>query len=63
MRMDTGQPITTQSVQYHSLAGTISFRLYGSHMTDTSQARLNGVLGATSMYETLLVTTNDNVPN
>ncbi len=27
MRMDIGQPLTSQSVRYHSLAGTIIFRL------------------------------------
>jgi hypothetical protein len=28
MRMDFGQPLTTQSLRYHSLFGTISIRLH-----------------------------------
>ncbi len=45
----------TQSVRYHSLFSTISFRLQGSYVSATSQARLHGVLGRTSMYEPFLV--------
>ncbi len=52
---ENGQPLTTQSVRYHSLSSIISFRLQGSHMSATSQARLHGVLGRTSMYEMCLV--------
>ncbi len=52
---ENGQPITTQSVRYHSLSSTISFRPRGCFVPATSHARLNGVLGRTSMYETFLV--------
>jgi hypothetical protein len=43
-------------LQYHILSGTISFRLQGSYISAISQARLNGVLGQTSMYKTFLRT-------
>ncbi len=51
---ENGQPLTTHSVWYHSLSGTISFRLQGNYMSATSQARLYGVLGRTSVFETFL---------
>jgi hypothetical protein len=52
--MRTDSPLTTQSVRYHSLSGTISFRLHKSFVSAASQARLHGVLGHTSMHETFL---------
>ncbi len=52
--------LTTQSVsvQYHSLSGTINFRPQRSYMSATSLARLNGLVGQMSMYETFLIETN-----
>ncbi len=50
-----GQPLTTKSVWYHGLSDTISFRRQGNYMPATSQARLNGVMSQTSMYETFSV--------
>jgi hypothetical protein len=52
---ENGQPLTTQSEWYHSLSSIISFRLQGCYVSAASQARLHGVLGRTSMYETCLV--------
>ncbi len=52
--MRTDSPNNTVSVWYHSLSGTLIFRLQKYYMYATSQARLKGVLGRTSMYETFL---------
>ena len=48
---ENGQPLTTQSLWYHSLSGNINFRLQGIYAVHVcySQARLNGVLGQTSI--------------
>jgi hypothetical protein len=52
LRTDSPLQHNLYSVQYHSLPGTISFRVQRSHMSVTSKVRLNGVLGQMSMYET-----------
>jgi hypothetical protein len=54
----TDSPTTTQSVRtMHSLSGTLSFR----YASATSQTRLHGVLGRTSMYEIFFVYSLDPV--
>jgi hypothetical protein len=56
---ENGQPLITHSLRYHSLSGTISFQVPHPSVLRpaTSQARLHGVSGQKSMYETFLTET------
>ncbi len=49
------QPLTIQSVRYHSLSGRIGFSLQESYVSATSQDRLHGVFGRMSIYETFFI--------
>jgi hypothetical protein len=51
------QLLKTPPVRYYSLSSTQSFRLQGCYVSGTSKARLHGLLGRTSMYETFLIIT------